>query len=218
MERKGICKNIGVCSKANKVQIITDEEAEFVCPECGEKLEEVKELPAEEPKSNKKPLLILIALVVIAAIVTCILLFSKSTPEQEESSVVADTTQVVVKADSVETQPMDVDTTSPAEELAPQEEPEEVKEPAQASKQELDHTDLGYAKYYGKVNAKGLPHDKGARMVYSQVRRISQYDSQNRKSAVGDYIIGEWLNGELVQGRWYDKNNNLKGSIIIGVR
>ena len=42
MERHGICRNVGVCSRANKEQIITDDDAEFVCPECGEPLQPVK--------------------------------------------------------------------------------------------------------------------------------------------------------------------------------
>ena len=43
MERKGICKNVGICSQAGKVQVITDDDAEFVCSECGEPLEPYKE-------------------------------------------------------------------------------------------------------------------------------------------------------------------------------
>ena len=45
MERKGICGNKGPCSLANgeKVQIITDDDAPFVCCECGEDLQEYKE-------------------------------------------------------------------------------------------------------------------------------------------------------------------------------
>ena len=33
---------------------------------------------------------------------------------------------------------------------------------------------------------------------------------------VGDYIIGEWDNGHLIQGKWYDAKGNAKGSIVIG--
>ena len=32
-----------------------------------------------------------------------------------------------------------------------------------------------------------------------------------------DYIIGEFVDGKLVQGVWYDSANNVKGSIIIGM-
>ena len=43
MERKGICRNVGVCSMAGKPQVITDDDAEFVCAECGSELEPFKE-------------------------------------------------------------------------------------------------------------------------------------------------------------------------------
>ncbi|MDO4931306.1 MAG: hypothetical protein Q4E63_01445 [Prevotellaceae bacterium] len=56
MERKAICKNVGVCSLANKVQVITDDDAELICPECGEELELVKEdtIPTAEDDEKKR--------------------------------------------------------------------------------------------------------------------------------------------------------------------
>lgn len=77
---------------------------------------------------------------------------------------------------------------------------------------------LGYAKYYGDVNAEGKPHATHARMVYVKKHLISKHDTQNRTASVGDYIIGEWVNGELAHGRWYDKSGNLKGSVVVGVK
>lgn len=75
MERKGICKNVGVCTKANKVQIITDDDADFICPECGEPLEEYKEeVVPNEKKSKKLPILIAAAVVIIAVVTLVILL------------------------------------------------------------------------------------------------------------------------------------------------
>lgn len=56
MERKAICKNVGVCSLANKVQVIIDDDAELICPECGEELELVKEdtIPTAEDDEKKR--------------------------------------------------------------------------------------------------------------------------------------------------------------------
>lgn len=45
MERRAMCKNVGVCSRANKVQIITDDDQELKCPECGEEMELVPTTP-----------------------------------------------------------------------------------------------------------------------------------------------------------------------------
>lgn len=67
MERRAMCKNVGVCSRANKVQIITDDDQELKCPECGEEMELVPTTPPPPPPGNtwKK---IAIAAVAIAAI------------------------------------------------------------------------------------------------------------------------------------------------------
>lgn len=58
MERKGICQNKGVCSLANgdKVQIITDDDAPFVCQECGEELKPYVEEPEKTGNGGGKKL------------------------------------------------------------------------------------------------------------------------------------------------------------------
>jgi hypothetical protein len=66
MERKGICKNVGVCTMAGKVQVITDDDADFVCAECGEELEPYKEEEIKtDPGDGKKTKLIAVIAVVI---------------------------------------------------------------------------------------------------------------------------------------------------------
>lgn len=70
MERKGICKNVGVCTMVDKVQVIADDDAEFVCAECGEKLEPCKEKDSvdgidNELKSKKRKRLILFCIVAL---------------------------------------------------------------------------------------------------------------------------------------------------------
>ena len=62
-----MCKNVGVCSRANKVQIITDDDQELKCPECGEEMELVPTTPPPPPPGNKWKK-IAIAAVAIAAI------------------------------------------------------------------------------------------------------------------------------------------------------
>lgn len=61
----------------------------------------------------------------------------------------------------------------------------------------------------------GKAHGTGT-YTYKVETLIDSRDPQKRVAQVGDYIIGEYYDGRLVQGRWYDKNNNIKGSIIIG--
>ena len=62
----------------------------------------------------------------------------------------------------------------------------------------------------------GKAHGTGT-YTYKVETLIDKRDPQKRVAKAGDYIIGEYNNGKLVQGRWYDKNNNIKGSIIIGM-
>lgn len=80
MERKGICKNVGACTMAGKVQVITDDDAEFKCTECDEELEVYKEEPIPVgPDPKKKWIVIAAAVVVLALIgVGAYFLFGKS--------------------------------------------------------------------------------------------------------------------------------------------
>lgn len=69
MERKGICKNVGVCTMAGKVQVITDDDAEFKCTECGEELEPCKEEPIPVgPNPKKKWIFIALAILLLGGI------------------------------------------------------------------------------------------------------------------------------------------------------
>lgn len=62
----------------------------------------------------------------------------------------------------------------------------------------------------------GKAHGVGT-YTYKVETLIDKRDPQKRVAKAGDYIIGEYHSGKLVQGRWYDSKNNLKGSIIIGM-
>lgn len=74
MERKGICRNVGACSMANKVQIITDDDAELKCCECESELEPVKidertSNEEEEKAKKRKRLISIFAIIAILAAV-----------------------------------------------------------------------------------------------------------------------------------------------------
>ena len=74
---------------------------------------------------------------------------------------------------------------------------------------------MGYATYKG-VLVSGKPHGVNGRMVYKTSHLIDSRDPKARYAEPGDYVIGEYYDGHLVQGIWYDANNQVKGSIIIG--
>lgn len=70
---------------------------------------------------------------------------------------------------------------------------------------------LGYATFKGS-----WPNDVNGRMVFSASHVIDSKDPKKRVAQPGDYVIGEWSDGHLVQGIWYGADNTVKGSVIIG--
>lgn len=74
---------------------------------------------------------------------------------------------------------------------------------------------LGYGSYKGSLVG-GKPHGVNGRLVFKTVHQIDSRDPKGRVAEPGDYVIGEFYEGHLVQGIWYDANNQVKGSIIIG--
>jgi hypothetical protein len=74
---------------------------------------------------------------------------------------------------------------------------------------------LGYATFRGPMKD-GKPHGVNGRMTYKSSHVIDSRDPKGRVAEPGDYIIGEWSDGHLVQGIWYGADNQVKGSVIIG--
>ena len=70
---------------------------------------------------------------------------------------------------------------------------------------------LGYATFKGS-----WPNDVNGRMIFKSSHVIDSKDPKKRVAEAGDYVIGEWSNGHLVQGIWYGSDNQVKGSVIIG--
>ncbi|MDE5607961.1 MAG: hypothetical protein K2I64_03405 [Muribaculaceae bacterium] len=72
---------------------------------------------------------------------------------------------------------------------------------------------LSYGTWSGGMK-NGQPHGNGT-MTYSTSRSIDSRDPKGRVAQPGEYIVGEWDNGHLVQGRWF-KNDGSKEAVIIG--
>lgn len=84
--------------------------------------------------------------------------------------------------------------------------------PAQTTTTKSSGTkDLGYATFRGT-----WPNDVKGRMEFKSTHVIDSRDPKNRYASPGDYVIGEWSEGHLVQGVWYGSDNKPKGSILIG--
>jgi hypothetical protein len=87
--------------------------------------------------------------------------------------------------------------------------PEEVKKPQPSTGGSSKN--LGYATFKGS-----WPNDVNGRMIFKSSHVIDSKDPKGRVAEAGDYVIGEWADGHLVQGIWYGADNQVKGSVIIG--
>lgn len=193
MERHGICKNVGVCSRANKEQIITDDDAEFVCPECGEPLEPVKEDPKTPGgKGNKKPLLIGAAVIVLAAAgIGGGLLLSNGDSKSEKA-----------EPEKVETNVADTVTTKVSEDPVKEEETE--KKDAEKTEEKADSKkspEKGESKPAAKKTPKySFATFDGTTMTFKQRHTIP---GTSQVAEPGDKVTGVWENGEVNSVRWY---------------
>lgn len=71
--------------------------------------------------------------------------------------------------------------------------------------------DFGYATFKGT-----WPNDVKGRMEFKSTHVIDSRDPKNRMASPGDYVVGEWSEGHLVQGVWYGSDGKAKGSILLG--
>ena len=231
------CMNFGACSKADSGEIIEINALETIggipdCPFCHQHtLEELIAKPF-----NWKP--IAIAVAVVAIIAGCVIggLHWKNSNQKKaielarlDSIAKADSIAAVIeqaKADSI----AKIEAAATALELAKKDSIErahrdsiekarqdsiaKISKPKTSSKSSPSTSsskDLGYATFKGT-----WPNDFNGRMVFKTSHEIDSKDPKKRVAEAGDYIIGEWSEGHLVQGIWYGSDNQVKGSVIIG--
>lgn len=183
MERRAMCKNVGVCSRANKVQIITDDDQELKCPECGEEMELVPTTPPPPPPGNtwKK---IAIAAVAIAAIGGGAY-FGLSSGGDNTKKTVAKDTVATQPADTVK--PVTTDSVK-AEPKVEEPKPEPKPEPNPGPKPPTPRPWSSYASFDGTT------------MTFKKAHRIP---GTSRVAQPGDKVQGKWVDGEVNLVRWY---------------
>lgn len=213
--RYGICLNDN-CEKckSKEVQEIPARK-EFVCqnPECGKPL---RECPPPKKGGNTKLIAIIVGVVVLLAIIGGIIAFSGSGEEMPKQEPVA---VAPVDSDSIKAAQMAAENQRLKDSLA-------AVEATKAKEQEVTNVkvttppvktaasgskNLGYATFKGS-----WPNDVNGRMVFTSSHIIDSKDPKKRVAEAGDYVIGEWSDGHLVQGIWYGADNQVKASIIIG--
>lgn len=240
--RYGICLNDS-CSKckAKEIQQISARK-EFVCGECEKPLRECTP-PKFFGQKYDKIIAIVAGLLVIIGIVIVILLPSSGNKTPEETVVVVDSIAATVTEESALESPQLDSTIINAERdslvlkaiedsiklakadsiLNAQRIAEGAKETivektavtisqSQTPVQTTSHK-LSYGTWTGGWK-NGKPHGTGT-LTYSTSKTIDSQDPKSRVAQSGEYIVGEWDNGHLVQGRWFKKNGT-KEVVIIG--
>ena len=218
--RYGICLNDN-CEKckSKEVQEIPARK-DFVCqnPECGKPL---RECPPPKKGGNMKLIGIIAGVVVVAAIIGGIIAFSGS-PEETPApapkpipTVKENTDSIKAAQEAAEIQRIkDSLNAVAAAEAAKKQQSEKKVEPTPTPPQPKPVSgskNLGYATFKGS-----WPNDVNGRMVFKTSHVIDSRDPKGRVADAGDYVIGEWADGHLVQGIWYGADNQVKGSVIIG--
>lgn len=221
--RKGICTNIGNCKNADsKLPIEISLTADFICPECERELLEIK---GRKPFPIKKVLLITIPLLVIGLLIWGgIALFSGKNNQTSKPTIKNNREQIVkdsiAKADSIKKISMQLakDSIAKAKTVS-------IKNgkgtsvstgnpppPPSGGKKTLSLASGD--SYYGETK-NGIMHGMGT-YYYKSKQLISPKDRKKRYAEAGDYIIGEWYDGNLVQGKLFGSNGNQKEAIMIG--
>ncbi len=205
--KKGRCLNIGNCNKANTKEIIEVNIGEdFICPECGGELVEVK------PKKSVLPYIV--GGVVVVALVVVGLMFGLKGGESPVEDP-GEEPEMGISSGSVDS--LDVDTSNVAVEASGEDaiKPETEKAgKTSPSSPRMGTLNFDYGTYVGSISG-GKANGLGT-LTYTKRHRISTSDSQERFAEPGDYVKGDFENNEVKTVKWYGADNKLKGAIFAG--
>jgi hypothetical protein len=213
---KGMCRNED-CEMCDQIQ--EAEKSNFKCEKCGKDLipfgNKISE-PGGGP--NKKLIAIIAGVVVLLAIIGGVIALGGSGEEapKQEPVTVAPVDSDSIKAAQMAAENQKLKDSLAAAEAAKQKAEEDAKKKPEEVKKPQPPTgggskNLGYATFKGS-----WPNDVNGRMVFKTSHVIDSKDPKGRVAEAGDYVIGEWADGHLVQGIWYGADNQVKGSVIIG--
>lgn len=213
------------CASKEKQRVLASHE--FVCRVCKEPLQKVQ-APKSFVEKYKGLLIGAAAVVVIGGAGTGIALSGGGKEEARTSA------ENMAKED----QPQDTTATTSVQKTSAASDPKTAEHPTTVTKEEQTKVvvekhqttsttqtssssvpsgsrDLGYAVYRGGLKG-GKPDDVNGRLTFKTSHVIDSRDPKGRVADAGDYVIGEFSEGHLVQGIWYGSDNVVKGSVIIG--
>ena len=211
--RYGICLN-ETCSKAKskEVQQIAARK-EFVCEECGKPLRE-----CPPPKKGNKTPIVVVTVVLVVALIAAFFIFSGGESKKPSEPQLATKGSDIVKVEKDTIGISEVKKDEPVVEPMKEEKPKIDKTAGKQAKPATSSSNsknLGYATFKGNLK-NGQPNDVNGRLIFKTSHVIDSRDPKGRVAEAGDYVIGEFSEGHLVQGIWYGSDNTVKGSIIIG--
>ena len=181
---------------------------DFVCEECKEPMRQVPPPKSSTPKGKVIGIIATI-IIIFGCIATYLFVFNKS---DNPPVVVNIEEELIVKPDSTldEQSSAGIDSISKSIEL--EDKDESIIIPPPVTKATVS---VKGGSYIGQVKNEKQPHGQGT-LTYNSRTRISMRDMKERYAEAGQYIIGEFYEGELVQGKLFDKDNEPIESIILG--
>lgn len=228
-----VCKNkfCTYYSEKKPFQLDLNQDGEEIkkCPKCGEPdvaKSDIQPTPGagiKKDKPNYRLFGLIIGVIVVLIAVAIILFTGKKETVQKPQEPSVETPQA--PPSQTETTPVQSETGKVEETVKkePSTVEKEVKEPAKpkekesppsapAGKQTLTFADG--SRYVGEL--KNGKMDGLGTYYFNSEQLISERDLKKRMAAKGDYLIGEWYEGRLVNGKLFDKDNNQKEVVIIG--
>ena len=226
---KGICRN-EECDLCDQIQEV--EKSNFKCESCGKELIPFGNTTKQKRSSKKLILGIVAALIIIGAILAIVFSGGGKSGKVESDMIAVVDSDSIRAAQAAEAklamQRQQDSLQAVADSLArvaeeariAEEQALEKAQNAPASKPAAPRAasgskDLGYATFKGTLK-NGQPDDVNGRLVFKSAHLIDSRDPKSRMAEPGDYVIGEFSEGHLLQGIWYGSDNVVKGSIIIG--
>ena len=216
--RLGKCINFGNCAKADRREIIElDVTEDFVCPECNSDLldDDTKGKKGGGGGSKKGLIIGIVAVLLLGGGAAAYFLLGdkeEKTPEPRMERTIETPVDEAV-TDEVEPQDEPEQIAEPEPEPAKVEEPKPVQQPKPATPSSGTVSVSG-GTYTGELK-NGKPHGMGT-LKYNTHTLISKRDSKNRYAEAGEYITGEFYEGELVSGKLFDKNGDQREALNIG--
>lgn len=204
------CTNYGICTEAEKETVFQETDLEevdgkFVCPKCGQELEEIE----KKPGVNWKLIAIIAAAVIVLGGGTAALLLGGKGDG--------------AKSEAVEQPPVidppvaEPDTTSQDEVIELEGEESDLDDETGNEKPQSDTKTytLGWGTYKGPMKG-GKPHDIGGEITVTKTYSIDLKNGSFKQVVKGDKIVNtKFKEGKLVQG-YIHHSNGEQESFTIG--